>query len=471
MSTIIKGGTLVTESDVCKADLVMDKDKIVAIGRNFRPQPGTIVVDARGKFVMPGGVDAHVHFQLPFCGTVSSDDFVNGTKAAACGGVTTVIDYAIQVKGKAVMEAVRNRRREADGKVCIDYSLHAGVTDWNEKARRDLKTLVEYGIPTVKMFMIYKNEGWMADDYMLYCALEETAKIGAMIELHAESVFVLDGLIARYHKDWKKLGARGHALSRPDFTEEEAVLRAIKWAEVTHGRVYIVHMSAGTSADAVKAGQERGVHVYAETCPQYLLLDDRVFGKKDGHCYATCPQIKKSKDAARLWQAVINGEVSLVATDTCTFTTKQKAMWKGDFTKIPYGMPGVETMAPLMYSFGVGEKRFSLNRFVQLVSTNPARLHGLYPRKGSLGIGADADVVIFDPKKRFVIRPEKLQTNCDWSPYNGWRLTGYPVMTFSRGRLVAKDGKFVGQTGWGRFVRRDPWGCIEGRIKKKFRAV
>ena len=467
MSTIIKGGTLVTESDVFQGDLVLDNGKIAAIGRDFKPQAGTEVVDARGKYVMPGAIDTHVHFQLPFCGTVSSDDFVNGTKAAACGGVTTVIDYAIQVKGRPVMEAVKNRRAEADGGVCIDYSLHAGLTDWGENSPRELEQLVEYGIPTIKMFMIYKAQGWMADDFMLYRALEETARLGAMIELHAESVFVMDGLIEKYHKDYKKLGAWGHVLSRPAFVEEEAVMRAIKWAEVTNGRVYIVHMSAGASVDALKAGQERGVSVYAETCPQYLLLDDSVFKKKNGHWYATCPQIKKREDADRLWQGVINGEVSLIATDTCTFTTKQKAMWRGDFTKIPYGIPGVETMAPLMYTFGVGGKRFSLNRFVQLVSANPARLHGLYPRKGTLAVGADADVVVFDPKKKFVIAPNRLQTNCDWSPYDGWRLTGYPALTFSRGRIVARDGKFVGAPGWGRFVRREPGGAIEGRIKHK----
>jgi dihydropyrimidinase len=391
---------------------------------------------------------------------------MNGTKAAACGGVTTVIDYAIQVKGRPVMEAVKNRRAEAEGRVCVDYSLHAGITDWNESSPKALKQLVAYGIPTVKMFMIYKDQGWMADDFMLYSALEETARLGAMIELHAESVFIMEGLVAKYHTNWKKLGAWGHALSRPAFVEEEAVRRAIMWAEVTGGRVYIVHMSAGASADAVKEGQERGVAVYAETCPQYLLLDDSVFRKKNGHLYATCPQIKTKADAERLWQGVTNGEVSLIATDTCTFTTKQKAMWGGDFTKIPYGMPGVETMVPLMHTFGVGGGRFSLNRFVQLVSTNPARLHGLYPTKGTLAIGADADVVVFDPKKRFVISPKRLQTNCDWSPFDGFKLTGYPALVFSRGRLVARDGKFVGTVGGGRFVRREPWGSIEGRIKK-----
>ena len=466
MRTIIRGGTLITESDRFEADLVLDGERIAAIGRDFTQRKGTEVVDARGMYVMPGAIDAHVHFQLPFCGTVSSDDFENGTKAAACGGVTTVIDYAIQAKGRPVMEAVANRKKEADGRVCVDYSLHAGITDWSDASRKDLSRLVDAGITTVKMFMIYKDQGWMADDYMLYSALEETARTGSMIELHAESVFVLDGLVRRHHARYRELGAWGHALSRPAFVEEEAVQRAVKWAEVTGGRVYIVHVSAGGSADIIKAGQERGVHVYGETCPQYLLLDESVFKRKDGHLFATCPQIKTKADAERLWRAVINGELSLIATDTCTFTKKQKAMWGGDFTKIPFGMPGVETMLPLMHAFGAAKGRFSLNRLVQLVSANPARIHGLYPRKGTLSIGADADVVVFDPRKKFVVSPGRLQTNCDWSPFNGWTLNGYPAMTFSRGRLVAKNGKFVGEKGWGRFVKRAPWGGIEGRIAR-----
>lgn len=466
MSTIIKGGTLVTESDRFVADLVIDRERIVAVGNDFQPRKGTEVVDARGMYVMPGAIDAHVHFQLPFCGTVSSDDFENGTKAAACGGVTTVIDYAIQTKGRPVMEAVANRRREADGKVCVDYSLHAGFTDWSDASRRDVARLADAGIPTIKMFMIYKDQGWMADDYMLYSALEETARTGSMIELHAESVFVLDGLIRRHHGSHRRLGAWGHAVTRPAFVEVEAVQRAVTWAGVTGGRVYIVHVSAGGSADVIKAGQERGVHVYGETCPQYLLLDESVFKRKDGHLFATCPQIKTKADAERLWRGVVNGELSLIATDTCTFTKKQKAMWGGDFTKIPFGMPGVETMLPLMHSFGAAAGRFSLNRLVQLVSANPARIHGLYPRKGTLSIGADADVVVFDPRKKVVITPGRLQTNCDWSPYGGWTVAGYPAMTFSRGRLVARNGRFAGERGWGRFVKRAPWGGIEGRVRQ-----
>lgn len=466
MCTIIKGGTLVTESDRVEADLVMERGRIVAVGDRLTPRKKAEVVDARGAYVMPGAIDAHVHFQLPFCGTVSSDDFENGTKAAACGGVTTVIDYAIQTKGRPVMEAVANRRREADGNVCVDYSLHAGITDWKDGSGRDLARLVDAGIPTVKMFMIYKDQGWMADDYTLYSALEKTARIGAMIELHAESVFVLDGLVRRYRAARRRLGARGHALSRPAFVESEAVQRAATWAEAAKGRVYIVHVSAGASVDIVKSAQERGVQIYAETCPHYLLLDESVFSRKDGHLFATCPQVKTAADSERLWRGLANGEISLIASDTCTFTKRQKAAWGGDFAKIPFGMPGVETMLPLMHAFGAAKGRFSLNRLVQLVSANPARIHGLYPRKGTLAIGADADVVIFDPKKRFTIAPRRLQSNCDWSPFNGWTLTGYPAMTFSRGRLVARHGRFTGEKGWGRFVKRLPWGGVEGTVKR-----
>lgn len=300
----------------------------------------------------------------------------------------------------------------------------------------------------------------MADDGILFQALEETKKNGGIIMVHAESAFVLDMLIERYRLQTSKLGAWGHALSRPCFIEYEAIQRAITWAEVTGGRLYIVHMSTGEGADAVKAGQQRGVKVWAETCPQYLLLTDSVFKKKDGHLYATCPQIKKKHDQERLWKGLKDGEVGILATDTCTFTKKQKDMWEGDFTKIPYGLPGMETLVPAIYTSAVGKKKISLNRFVALTSTNPAKLFGLYPKKGTIAEGSDADIVIFNPDKKLTVDYKKLSTNCDWSPYQGMKLTGYPEVTISRGEVVAKDGKFVGKVGRGKFVPRKPAGTI-----------
>ncbi|TFG30008.1 dihydropyrimidinase [Candidatus Thorarchaeota archaeon] len=460
LDLIIKNGKIVTASDAYTADIGIHNGKINIIAQSITPASTSKTIDANGKYVFPGGIDVHVHLQLPFSGTVSADDFENGTKAAACGGVTTVLDFAIQTKGQPIMKAVEARRAEADPKVCIDYGLHAAITDWNPQTQAEIKKIIDYGIPTFKMFMIYKNEGWMADDGMLFSALEETAKHGGHIGVHAESVFVLDMLIERFAKEKEKWGAYGHALSRPCYTEEEAILRAIKWAEVTGGKLYIVHMSTGEGADAVHLAKERGVNVYAETCPQYLLLDDEVFKRKDGHLYATCPQIKKHHDSERLWKGLQNGDVQIIATDTCTFDTKQKAAWNGDFRKIPFGLPGVETMIPLMFTEGVGKQRLTVNQLVSLTSTNPAKLFGMYPQKGTIAIGTDADLIIFDPKKEVTIKADNLQTNCDWSPYEGWKLIGYPCITLSRGEVVAQDGEFVGAVGHGRFLQRTPYGNL-----------
>jgi dihydropyrimidinase len=451
----IVNGEVVTAWGMSKQEIGIRDGKIVMLADHI-DEPAEQVIDATGMLVMPGAIDVHVHMQLPFCGTVSADDFENGTKAAACGGVTTIIDFAVQKKGESLVDAVRARRGEADGKVGIDYGLHAVPTDWSDRTPQEMSELVEYGIPTFKMFMIYAKERMISDDAELYQGLEQVAKLGAMLGVHAESVRVLDHLIERYHnpEDMKKYGAYCHVFSRPNYIEAEAVQRAISWAEATGGVLYIVHMSTGESADILRVAQEWGVRVYAETCPQYLLLNDELFKGEDGHLYATCPQIKKPEDMERLWEGLARGEISVVSTDTCTFTREQKAMWEGDFTKIPYGMPGVETLLPLMYTYGVGKGRFPVTRLVEILSTNPARLMGLYPEKGTIAVGADADIVIFDPAREVTIDYRNLQTNCDWSPYQGFKLTGYPHMTLSRGRVVSQDGEFTGKVGWGQFVKR-----------------
>lgn len=456
MDLIIKNGTVVTDSETFKADIGISNGKIKIIGQDLNGADQ--IIDATGQYVMPGGLDVHVHLQLPFCGTVSADDFVTGTKAAAAGGITTIVDFAIQSKGNTLTDTVKSRKKEADGKVCVDYSLHGGITDWNDRTKSELKSLVEEGIVSFKMFMIYRSEGWMSSDSMLYQALEETKKLGGTILVHAESVDVLDYLVEKYHNpaDMKKYGAYCHVLSRPNFVEEEAIQRAIKWTEVTGGRLYIVHMSTGGGANLVIAAKKRGVEVFAETCPPYLLLEDDLFKKEDGHLYGTCPQIKKKEDIDRLWDALGNGEIDTIATDTCTFDTKQKAMWEGDFTKIPFGMPGSELMMPLMYTYGVREGKINLNQFVHYQSTNPAKIFGMYPEKGSLQVGTDADILVFDPRKNVTVDYQNLETNCDWSPYQGWKLKGYPYITILRGKIIAKDGRFTGDIGYGKFIKRKP---------------
>ena len=274
--------------------------------------------------------------------------------------------------------------------------------------------------------------------------------------VHAENDTIINLLTERYSKPWlrRKLGAYALALSRPNFVEEEAVLRAIKWAEMTGGNLYIVHMSTGEAVDAVKQAKKKGINVFVETCPQYLLLNDSVFKKKNGFLYGTCPPVKKKKDNQRLWQGLSDNEIDVVATDTCLFDSKQKSRWNNDFRKIPYGMPGVETMMPLLFSEGVMKNRIALTRFVQLTSTNPAKLFGLYPQKGTIQVGADADLVIIDPKKEVTLSAETLQTDCDWSPYEGIKVTGYSIQTISRGKIIVQNSKFIGKPGHGHFIKR-----------------
>jgi dihydropyrimidinase len=458
MDTIIKNGTVVTATDTFKADVGISNGKIVQIGEELSA-PGAKVLDATDNYVMPGGIDVHVHLQLPFCGTVSADDFENGTKAGACGGLTTVIDYAIQTKGEKLMDAITARRAEADPKVCIDYSLHGGITDW-QVAKDEMDGVVEYGIPTFKMFMVYRSQGWMADDGSLLEALAATKGNGGRICVHAENDDAIQMLLRQHGPNAAELGAYGHAITRPNYTEQEAITRAALWAEVTGGRLYIVHMSTGEGADAVWAAREHGANVLSETCPQYLLLDDELFKGENGHLYATCPQLRKPADQERLWEGLQAGTVQVIGTDTCTFNTTQKAMWEGDFRSIPYGMPGVETMLPLMWHHGVNGGRITPNRFVQICATNPAKIFGLYPQKGSIAVGFDADIVVWDPNREVTFNWEEMQTNCDWSPFQGERVQGYSKWTLSRGRVVAEEGKFVGEVGHGKFVPRKPWGDI-----------
>ncbi|MFX1245064.1 MAG: dihydropyrimidinase [Promethearchaeota archaeon] len=457
---VIRNGTIVTEKEPLKADLGITGDKIVALAQHLEPKDTTRVIDAQDKFVLPGGIDVHVHLQLPAYGTVSTDDFENGTKAAARGGITTVIDFSTQERGSSLMESIEARRKEAEGKVCVDYSLHASITDWNPQTQAEIKEIVNYGIPSFKMFMIYKDRGIMAHDGMLFSALEETKKVGGTIMVHAENYDVIETLKTRYATELEKWGAYAHTLSRPYYTESEAVSRAIKWAEVTGGQLYIVHMSAGESADYVKMARTNGVRVFAETCPQYLLLNDEVFKGEYGHYYATCPQVKKETDNMRLWQAVKEGVIQILASDTCTFNTQQKDQWNGDFRQIPFGLPGVETLLPLLYTEGVGRHKISLNHLVSLISTNPAKLFGMYPQKGTLAVGSDADVIIFNPHRKITLHSHNLQTNCDWSPYEGWNLQGYPETTILRGQVIVENYQFVGQEGFGKFLHRKPHGSL-----------
>ncbi len=350
---------------------------------------------------------------------------------------------------------------KAEGKACVDFTFHVALTNWKRHAG-EMKSMVDQGLPTFKQFMIYAKEGWQADDAAIFGALEKCRELGGMLLIHAESSRILDELIERHHNadEMRRLGAQLHGITRPNYIEAEAIQRAITWAEATGGRLFIVHMSTHQGADLVRAAHKRGVDVYAETCAQYLVLDDSKFKGEDGHLYACCPQIKKRKDQQRLWEGLKRGDVCSVSTDTCTFTRRQKAMWGGDWTKIPMGMPGLETLMPIIYTHGVLKKRLTLRQFVDKCCTDPARIMGLYPRKGVIKTGADADIAIIHPTKKIKVDHRQMETNADWSPYQGWPLAGFAQATFSRGTQIVENYRFVGRNGHGRFLPRKSAGKL-----------
>ena len=451
---IIAGGTIVTPGGAQKADIGISGEKIAAIGSNLVAN-STQVIDADGHLVIPGVLDVHVHLALPFCGTVSADDYVTGTRAGARGGVTTLIDFAIPFEGDSLGDAADNWHEKARGKSLIDYTFHICITRWDEH-KDQIEGMIERGFSTFKEFMIYESEGWQSDDRALFGTLEKMKEFGTMLLVHAESARVLDELIERHHTPelMEKHGAMLHPMTRPNFIEAEAIQRAVMWSEITGGQLYIVHMSTGEGADIVKDAQMRGVPVLAETCAQYLVLDDSVFEREDGHLFACCPQVKKQKDIQRLWKGMRSGEVSVVSTDTCTFSRKQKAMWEGDFTRIPMGLPGLETLLPILYTHGVRYGRISIEEMCRKLSTNPAQIMGLYPRKGAIQVGADADMAIIHPTHEIKVDPAAMETNADWSPYDGWSLAGFARTTLSRGEIIVDDYKIVGEPGRGQWLPR-----------------
>lgn len=471
--TIIAGGTVVHANKTEKADVAIVGEKIAAVGKDLAKKAlkkaggdgngaGPRIIDAKGHYVIPGGVDVHVHLALPFCGTTSSDDYNTGTRAAARGGVTTLIDFAIPYGEESLQQAVDNWHAKAEGKACIDYTYHVAVTKWNQH-KHQMADMVKKGFPTFKEFMIYEREGWQSDDAAIFGALEKCRELDAMLLIHAESSRVLDELIARHHNDeeMKKLGAKLHAITRPNYIEAEAIQRAVKWAEVTGGRLYIVHMSTAEGTDIIRDAHKRGLdNVFAETCAQYLVLDDSLFDGPDGHLYGCCPQIKKKSDQKRLWKGLRDDTVCVISTDTCTFTREQKAMWNGDWTKIPMGMPGLETLLPVVYTHGVLKDRLRVTDFVDKCCTTPAKIMGLGDRKGQIKKGYDADIAIIHPKKKITVDHTQMETNADWSPYQGWNLAGFSRTTLSRGRVIVDDYKFCGQNGWGKWLPRETAGHL-----------
>lgn len=455
MRTLIRNGTIVTASDLFQADILVIGEQIAVIGRDLADQ-ADLVIDAKDRYVLPGGIDAHTHFDMPFGGTVTADDFYTGTKAAACGGTTTVVDYAIQGPGQSLGGAVETWQGKARGKAVIDYGLHVAVTNLTESAFEEIPGLVSAGISSFKFFMAYKGS-LMVDDGTLYRALVRARECGALVCIHAENGDVIDVLV-RQMISAGQTAPIYHALSRPPALEGEATGRVIALAEMAGAPVYIVHLTARESLECVRAARDRGLPVFAETCPQYLFLSIENYEEPgfNGAKYVMSPPLRSKDTAEELWKGIVNGDILTIGSDHCSFNMVQKELGKDDFSLIPNGAPGVETRLPLMYYGGVKGGRIGLNRLVDVVSTKPAKLFGLFPQKGTVAVGSDADLVIFDADASYTISASTHHQNVDYNPYEGLKIQGKPVKVLSRGEVIVDGDRFLGIAGRGRFMARRP---------------
>jgi len=456
--TIITNGRVVTATDTFVSDVAINRGKIAAIGDNLPRENAAQVIDAAGKYVLPGGIDVHTHLDMPFGGTTSSDDFETGTRAAAFGGTTTLIDFAIQYKGQTLRTAFDAWMEKASGKAVCDYAFHCIITELADAQLEEMNALVREGVTSFKLFMAYPGV-FMLDDGSIFKALQRTAKNGGLVCMHAENGNAIDVIVQQALAEGKK-APKYHALTRPTTAEAEATARAIALAEMAGAPVYIVHLSCNDALEKVREARDRGLPVYAETCPQYLYLSIDNFDVPDfeGAKYVFTPPLREKWHQEKLWNGLKRDHLQVVSTDHCPFCFKeQKELGRGDFTKIPNGGPGVEHRMSLIYSGGVAAGRFSVNRFVELVSTTPAKLFGLYPRKGTIAVGSDADMVIFDPNRKHTISAKTHHMRVDYSMFEGIQVTGMPSTVLSRGRVVVDNEKFLGRAGAGEFVKRSTY--------------
>jgi dihydropyrimidinase len=453
--TVITNGTVVTATDTYQSDVAIEAGRVVALGASLPRENAKRLVDATGKYVFPGGIDVHTHLDMPFGGTTSADDFETGTRAAAFGGTTTLIDFAIQYKGQSLRTAFDAWMQKASARAVADYGFHCIITDLPDAQLAEMSQLVREGITSFKLFMAYPGV-FMLDDASIFKAMRTSAKAGAMVCMHAENGGAID-VIVRQALAEGKTGPKYHALTRPTTAEAEATSRAIALAEMADAPVYIVHLSCNDALEKVREARDRGLPVYAETCPQYLYLSLENMDAPgfEGAKYVFTPPLREKWHQEKLWAGLKHDHLQVVSTDHCPFCYKeQKELGIGDFTKIPNGGPGIEHRLSLLYSGGVAQGRFNVNRFVELVATTPAKLFGLYPRKGTIAVGSDADLVIFDAKRESTISAKTHHMRVDYSMFEGIRVTGMPEVVFSRGRVLVEGEKFLGRPGQGEFIKR-----------------
>jgi dihydropyrimidinase len=453
MSLLIKNGRIITAGEDQVADIFTEGEKISAIGKNLNVQADQ-TIDASGMLIFPGGIDPHVHLDMPFMGTFSSDSYETGTRAALYGGTTMVIDFILQKQGNSLQSALDEWNSRAKGNAVGDYSFHMAVTDFNDDTKKEIRHFIEEeGITSFKTFMAYKG-ALMIDDRQMIGLMEEVKKQGGMVTVHATNGDMIDYLVAK-HRQEGKLSPLYHYLSQPEVTEAEATERFADMSDYTGCPGYIVHLTCEGALNAVRNSTRRNQHVLVETCIQYLVLDASLYEKDfDGAKWVMSPPLREKKDQATLWAGINQGLVKVVATDHCPFKWQQKLMGEKDFSKIPNGHPAIEHRMELLYSEGVQKGRISLNKFVEVTATNPAKIFGMFPQKGTIGVGSDADIVIFDPNKKHTITASEHHMNVDYSAYEGWEVTGKVKKVILRGQLSIDDGKCVIEKGYGKFIKR-----------------
>jgi dihydropyrimidinase len=459
-SVLIKNGRIITAADDYIADIFISGEKIEKIGKGLDMQADQ-VLDAEGMLVMPGGIDPHVHLDMPFMGTYSSDNYETGTRAALHGGTTMVIDFILQKQGNSLRAALEEWRGRSNGNCVGDYSFHMAVTDFNEDTKKEIREMIEQeGITSFKTFMAYKG-ALMIDDRQMIGLMEEVKKHGGMINVHATNGDMIDYLVAKF-KSEGKLAPLYHYLSQPEVTEAEASERFSELSGYTGCPGYIVHLTCEGALNAVRNAGRRNHHVMVETCIQYLILDASLYEKDfEGAKWVMSPPLREKKDQEALWAGINQGIVKVVATDHCPFMWEQKKMGEKDFSKIPNGHPAVENRMELLFSEGVQKGRISLNKFVEVSSTNAAKIFGMYPRKGTIAVGSDADIVIMDPNEQHAISASTHHMNVDYSAYEGWQLKGKVKKVLLRGKLAIENNKCLVEKGFGQFIRRNK---VDGKI-------
>ena len=453
MRTLFKGGSVVSGKGVRRADLLMEGEKVVSLGRGLKAEADR-VLDVTGCVLFPGFIDAHTHFDLEVAGTVTADGFASGSRAALRGGTTTVIDFACPNKGESLAAGLERWREKAEGKTFCDYGFHMTIDDWNEGIRRELPEMFAQGISSFKMYMTYP--AMLLGDRDLYWALKELKTLGGVCGVHCENAGVIDGMIAE-KKAAGELSPASHPATRPPYLEAEAVARLLRVAQAAEAPVIIVHLTNGEALDEVLRARKRGQTVYVETCPHYLTLDESLYHQDaftDAARYVCAPPLRNKREQDVLWKALRRGDIQTVSTDHCSFTLEQKAMGREDFTKIPGGLPGVETRGELMWSCGVAKRKISVAQMCRLLSENPAKLYGLFPRKGILQPGSDADIVVYDPSGGHVIQGEDCISAACYTPFEGFATDGGIRQVWLRGRLAAENGNVLVSAPEGKYMAR-----------------